>query len=130
MAARTLIFPGLLIASTLMVTQASAQVVEAMAGHEARYREALSRILHANARGGCPVELMGERVLEPCRRSIAVAAPQMQALGELETLTLVQVSDVPERSETYRADYASGAVLNWTIGSLKDGRFDTLIGRR
>ena len=90
------------------------------------YAGALRTMLTQTAAGTCPADLMGEQLLGACTAQIANMRGALAAMGPVTDMKLVKAEGEGEaRIETYQVTFTNGRVMNWNIGGLRDGKFDT-----
>jgi hypothetical protein len=54
-------------------------------------------------------------------------APDLKAAGPVKTITFVQAEQISgERYEQYRVIFTNGAPSKWTIGGLRNGKFQSV----
>jgi len=104
---------------------ASLTAVSAVA-QDGQYGDALKRMLDEAAAGQCSTELMGEQLLAACNQQIAAMSAGLKSLGAVESLTFVRSEEGPQgRVETYQVKFAGGQMMNWFIGGMNEGKFET-----
>ncbi len=108
------------------VVAAALTALPAMA-QDGQYREPLTRIITEAAAGVCLEALMGPALLDACNSQIQGMAPALAAMGAIESMTFVRSEDTPDGPvETWAVKFGGGQILTWSIGQMKDGRFQTV----
>jgi hypothetical protein len=108
------------------VAAAALMAFPAMA-QDGQYREPLTRIITEAADGVCLEALMAPALLDACNGQIQGMAPALAAMGAIEEMTFVRSEDTPEGPvETWAVKFTGGQILSWSIGQMKDGKFNTV----
>jgi hypothetical protein len=111
------------------LTAFSAQA-QTQASSGGQYGDGLRRMLTAAAAGTCPDDVMGEGLLTACQAQINQMAPALAGLGAIDALTFISADDTPTgRVETWRVRFAGGQTMNWAIGGISNGKFETAYTR-
>ena len=94
---------------------------------DGQYAPQLNRILTEAAGGTCLAALMAPSLLDACNGQIEGMSPALNALGAIETMTLVTAEDTTDgRVETYSVKFAAGRTMTWVIGHEHDGKFSVV----
>lgn len=108
------------------VAAAALMAFPAMA-QDGQYREPLTRIITEAADGVCLEALMQPALLDACNGQIQGMAPALAAMGAIESMTFVRSEETPEGPvETWAVQFTGGQILTWSIGQVKDGKFNSV----
>lgn len=104
-----------------------ASSARAQTGEQGLYADQLREMFTAVAGGTCPEALMGPGLLEACRQQLPQMSAMLKTAGAVQSMTLVKAEDANgQHYERYKVTFAKGAPAHWTIGALKDGRFNAV----
>lgn len=123
----TLTLAAALAAGALALPAAAQTAAPAAApAGEGQYEAALRRMITETAGGTCPADIMGEALLAACQQQLPQMSAGLAGLGPIASVTFVRAEDRDDgRLEIYEVEFAGGQSLNWGIGGLSDGKFDT-----
>lgn len=107
-------------------TAAQSPAPDAAPTGEAQYQDALRRMIVETAAGSCPADVMGAPLLAACQQQLPQMSAGLASLGAVQTITFIRAEDRPEgRVEIYEVVFAGGQAMNWGIGAMNEGKFDT-----
>lgn len=116
----------MMMAAVAAATMLSGAVQAQTAPEQGQYQAALERMMSETTQGRCPEDVMAPELLDACASQIAQMAPGLQSLGAIESITFLRAEGQgTERVEFYAVKYAAGVTLNWGIGGLVGGKYNT-----